>query len=129
MIVVTVPVLVTILVRVNHIYESEDRALNEGLELIERAGTRRHHAVVVVEAFDRKTIHAIQYGLTAQPHELTAVQVVDDAAKAEVFRGGMGASRAGRPPRGRAVPARQQPRAVRRGIRVLQGSSPEVERR
>jgi amino acid transporter len=86
MIVVTVPVLVTILVRVNHIYESEDRALNEGLELIERGITRRHHALVVVEAFDRKTIHAIQYGLTAQPHELTAVQIVRDPAKADRFR-------------------------------------------
>jgi amino acid transporter len=126
MIVVTVPVLVTILVRVNHIYESEDRALNEGLDQIERAGTRRHHAVVVVEAFDRKTIHAIQYGLTAQPHELTAVQVVDDAAKAEVFRGEWGRRVPGVPLVDVPCPHGSSPaRCV--GEYALQGSSPEVE--
>ncbi len=126
MIVVTVPVLVTILVRVNHIYESEDRALIEGLDQIERAGTRRHHAIVVVEAFDRKTVHAIQYGLTAQPHQLTAIQLVHDAAKAEAFRRDWAVRVPSVPLVDVSCPHGSSPaRCV--AAHALQGSSPEVE--
>ena len=86
MIMIAVPVLVAILVRVNHIYESEEHALVEGLSAIERGATRRHHAIVVAQALDAKTVHAIQYGLTVQPKRFTAVQVVRDPSAAETFR-------------------------------------------
>ena len=86
MIMIAVPALVAILVRVNHIYEAEEHALVEGLSAIERGATRRHHAIVVAQALDAKTVHAIQYGLTVQPKRFTAVQVVRDRSAAETFR-------------------------------------------
>jgi amino acid transporter len=86
MVMIAVPVLVAVLVRVNHIYESEEHALVEGLSAIERGATRRHHAIVVAQELDAKTVHAIQYGLTVQPKRFTAVQVVRDPAAAEAFR-------------------------------------------
>jgi amino acid transporter len=70
MVVVFVPVLVFLLVRVNRIYEAEEEDLLEGLEKIDKTPTKRHVAVVLVDACDEKTYHAVQYALTIHPQEL-----------------------------------------------------------
>jgi amino acid transporter len=82
MVMVAVPVMVMILVRVNRTYEREEEELLDGLSRIQRTPPRHHVALVVVEAIDEKTIHALQYALTIRPAELRAVHFVTDGAVA-----------------------------------------------
>jgi len=88
MVVVFVPVLVFLLVRVNRIYEAEEEDLLEGLGKIDRAPTKRHVAVVLVDKCDEKTFHAMQYALTINPRELIPIHLAigDDAEGGDVVR-------------------------------------------
>src|SRR5205823_13689444 len=70
-VVLFVPVLVAVLVRVNRTYEAEEEDLLEGLEKIDRPLPKRHIALVLVDALDEKTFHALQSALTIQPQETT----------------------------------------------------------
>ncbi len=79
MIMVAVPVLVSLLVRVNRTYEREDRELLDGLSRMEREPRRRGVAIIPVDAVDNKTLHAVQYALTIGARELHAVHMADEA--------------------------------------------------
>src|SRR5207249_10275299 len=69
-VVLFVPVLVAVLVRVTRNYEAEEEDLLEGLGRIDRPLAKRHVAVVLVDAVDEKTCHALQYALTIRPQEI-----------------------------------------------------------
>jgi amino acid transporter len=84
-VVMFVPVMVFLLVRVNRIYEAEEEDLLEGLGKIDRPPAKRHVAVVLVDHWDEKTFHALQYALTINPQELIPVQLATDHAAAEAF--------------------------------------------
>jgi amino acid transporter len=108
-IVLLVPALVAILVRVNRTYEAEEEDLMEGLETIHRPLPRRHLAVVLVDALDEKTFHALQYALTIRPQEILPVHVApDDDAPADMLRRWKAL---GLPGHLRVVPARGRPKA------------------
>jgi len=77
-VVLFVPVLVAILVKVNRTYEAEEEDLMQGLGVIDRPLPRRHVAVVLVEAIDQKTCHALQYALTIRPQEIIPVHLVTE---------------------------------------------------
>jgi amino acid transporter len=87
MVIVAVPILVFILVRVNRTYEAEDEDLMEGLDAVHRPLPKRHTAVILVDALDEKTFHAIQYALTVRPQEALAVHLIADRRNAEALRG------------------------------------------
>src|SRR5205814_595642 len=74
-VVVFVPIMVALLVRVNHTYEAEDADLMEGLERVHRPLPRRHLAIVLVNQIDGKTLHAVQYALTIRPQEIKALHL------------------------------------------------------
>jgi len=75
LVVVFVPLIVFVLTRVNHTYETEDTDLLEGLSRVPRPRPLDHAAVLVVEAVDAKTLRALRYALTIRPDELRAVHV------------------------------------------------------
>lgn len=79
-----VPVMVSILVRMNHHYEREHEELDQDLEPFERGSLGRPVAVLLVEDLDRKTIHALQYAKTIHSSEIHAVHV--DRAGSEDLR-------------------------------------------
>jgi hypothetical protein len=84
---VFVPIMVWLLVRMNHQYERERVELDEGLVPFERGVVRRPVAVVLVEDLDRKTVHALQYAKTIHPSSTHAVHVErDEEATAELQR-------------------------------------------
>jgi amino acid transporter len=85
MVIVAVPTLVFLLVRVNKTYEAEDEDLMEGLDAVDRPLPKRHTAVILVDALDEKTFHAIQYALTVRPHEVLAVHLTTDGQASEVL--------------------------------------------
>src|SRR6266545_7329829 len=72
---VFVPVMVWILVRMNHLYAREHAELDEGLDVFERGDKRRPVAVLLVEDLDRKTMHALQYAKTIRSSATHAVHV------------------------------------------------------
>ncbi len=74
---VTVPILVAILVRVNKTYEAEDEQLVIGPEDRANGATTRaeHNAVVLVDELDADTLHAAQYALTIRPTHVTALHL------------------------------------------------------
>jgi amino acid transporter len=75
MIMVAVPVLVTLLVRVNKTYEAEDEQLAIGEEdrAVEPAPQSPHAALLLVDDIDTETLHAAQYALTIGPSDARAV--------------------------------------------------------
>jgi amino acid transporter len=73
MVLVAVPILVAVLTRINRTYRSEERELIEGLRRLEPDRSRSRKAVLVVDAIDEKTLHALQYALTIQPGRVVAV--------------------------------------------------------
>jgi hypothetical protein len=85
-VVVFVPLLVFLLVRVNRTYEAEEEDLLEGMDRISRAERKRHRVIVVVDAMDEKSLHALQYALTAGPRELHAVHLDTDASTTAALR-------------------------------------------
>ena len=70
-----VPAMVWILVRMNHLYEREQEALDEGLAGFGATPSRRPVALVLVEDLDRKTLHALRYAKTIGASEVHAVHV------------------------------------------------------
>jgi amino acid transporter len=80
-----VPIMVFVLVRMNHQYSRERAELDEGLEPFPHAELRRPVAVVVVNDLDRKTLHALQYAKTIHSSATHAVNVERDPAKAEAL--------------------------------------------
>jgi len=70
---VFVPVMVWLLVRMNHQYDREHEELDEDLPAFDSTGIGRPIAVVVVEDLDRKTAHALQYAKTMRALSVQAV--------------------------------------------------------
>ena len=83
---VFVPLMVWILVRMNHQYSREHAELDDGLDAFERGDRRRPVAVLLVDDLDRKTMHALQYAKTIRSSSTHAVHVEDDPARAERLR-------------------------------------------
>ncbi|MGA9161992.1 MAG: APC family permease [Actinomycetota bacterium] len=81
-----VPIMVFILVRMNHQYSREHAELDEGLDAFERGDRRRPVAVLLVDDLDRKTMHALQYAKTIRSSSTHAVHVEDDPANGEALR-------------------------------------------
>ncbi len=81
-----VPIMVSVLVRMNHHYEREHAELDEDLAPFERGQPGRPTALLLVEDLDRKTIHALQYAKTIHSSATHAVHVERDEAETEVLR-------------------------------------------
>ncbi len=74
-----VPVLVFLLVRLNHQYESEKEQLSEGaMEATSLPVLRRHTVLVLLDRLDRSAARAVQYARTLRPDELRAVHIAAD---------------------------------------------------
>jgi hypothetical protein len=73
-----VPVMVWLLVRMNHQYEAEREELEGDIEPFDPAGVHRPMAVVLVDDLDRKTVHAVQYAKTIRPEEAYALHIERD---------------------------------------------------
>jgi len=85
-IMILVPVMVVLLVRLNHAYESEKEELESEAAKAASAPILRYHSVIVlVEKLDRSSARAIQYARTLTPDELKAVHFATDELKAEVL--------------------------------------------
>jgi amino acid transporter len=81
---VLVPVMVVLLVRLNHAYESEKEELEDEAHKAAEAPILRYHSVIVlVEQLDQSSARAIQYARTLTPDDLKAVHFATDAHKAE----------------------------------------------
>ena len=75
---VFVPVMVWLLVRMNHQYEREHDQLEENLERIPVDVPERPLTVLLVEDIDPKTVHALQYAKTIRSAEILAVHLERD---------------------------------------------------
>jgi amino acid transporter len=75
---VFVPVMVWLLVRMNHAYAREHAELDAGLEPFEHRPFEHPIVVVVVNELDRKAVHALQYARTIRSRAIRAVHVVVD---------------------------------------------------
>ena len=83
---VFVPVMVWLLVRMNHWYAREHEELESGVDAFER-GSREHPiAVVIVDDLDRKTVHALQYARTIRSSAMHALHMERDAATTDRLR-------------------------------------------
>jgi len=80
---VFVPVMVWILVRMNHHYNREHAELEEGLEAFDHHAARRSTSVLLVDDLDRKTMHALQYAQTIRSGTTTAVHLEGDPIEDE----------------------------------------------
>ncbi|MGE5459343.1 MAG: APC family permease [Solirubrobacterales bacterium] len=86
-ILVLVPAMVWLLVRMNHQYEREFEELDEDLEPFDRSRQVPPIAVVLVDALDRTTTHALQYAKTIKAADVRAVHLErDPATTAELER-------------------------------------------
>jgi amino acid transporter len=82
-IIVLVPVMVALLVRLNHQYESEEVELLHDVDSAMGAPVRlRHSALVLVSDLDRPTARAVQYARTLVADERRAVHAAADPIKA-----------------------------------------------
>ncbi len=75
---VFVPVMVWVLVRMNHQYARERAELDVDLPRFDGRRFARPATLVVVEDLDRKTIHALQYAKTIRSSATSAVHVERD---------------------------------------------------
>jgi amino acid transporter len=75
---VFVPVMVWILVRMNHHYNREHAELDEGLEAFDHRPAGRSTSVLLVDDLDRKTMHALQYAQTIRSGTTYAVHIEGD---------------------------------------------------
>ncbi len=83
-IMILVPVMVFLLVRLNHAYESEKTELeHEAREAAEAPILRYHSVIVLIEALDQSSARAIQYARTLTPDSLKAVHIATDDHEAE----------------------------------------------
>jgi amino acid transporter len=82
-----VPIMVVLLVRMNHRYQREDRELNEDLPPFDPSQIARSTVVVPIEDLDRKTIHALRYAKTVRAENVHAVHFASNPkADAELGR-------------------------------------------
>ena len=81
-----VPIMVWILVRMNHLYEREHEELDEGLRPFEHEARQRPVAVLLVDDLDRKTMHALQYAKTIGSSGIYALHLEDEPATTERLR-------------------------------------------
>ncbi len=72
---VFVPIMVWLLVRLNRRYEREHEELDEELEPFDTSRQGPPVAIVLVDALDRKTTHALQYAKTIKAAEVRAVHL------------------------------------------------------
>jgi amino acid transporter len=80
---VLVPILVAVLLRVNKTYEGEEEDLLRGIGDVGTPKPRHNLVVVLVQALDSKTLHALQYALTIRPQEVRALQLFEDPEEAK----------------------------------------------
>jgi amino acid transporter len=85
---VFVPVMVLLLVRMNHHYEREHEELDEDLQRFDASGVRRPIGVLLVEDLDRKTVHALQYVKTIRAEQMHAVYFARDAKATKAIQSG-----------------------------------------
>ena len=78
-----VPLMVWVLVRMNHLYEREHAELDEGLRPFEHQVRQHPVAVLLVDDLDRKTMHALQYAKTIRSRATYALHVEEDPSKTE----------------------------------------------
>jgi amino acid transporter len=83
---VFVPVMVWILVRMNHHYEREHAELDDHLEPFARNDIGRPIGLLVVDDLDRKTMHALQYAKTIHSSATHAVHVDRDDGETQALR-------------------------------------------
>jgi len=85
-IVLAVPILVWIVVRLNHQYETEREELMGDAEVAATAPIlRRHTVLVLIDRIDRTAARAIQYARTLTPDDLRAVHIaVEERHAAEL---------------------------------------------
>ena len=81
-VIVLVPVMVALLVRMNHQYDSEAIELEEGLRRFDGSSPDRTVAVVLVDGVDAMTLHAVRFAKTVLPDELRFLHLAVDAAQA-----------------------------------------------
>lgn len=79
-IILLIPLLVWVVVRLNHQYEAEKAELQgDAIEAAEAPILRRHTVLVLIDKIDRTAARAIQYARTLTPDDLRAVHIaVDD---------------------------------------------------
>ncbi|MGZ4126276.1 MAG: amino acid permease [Actinomycetota bacterium] len=86
-IIVLVPVVVWLLVRMNHLYQREARELDHDVPPWNRSVVVEAPTVVVlVERLDRPTLHALQYARTIRTRRVIAVHVDADPERTRMLR-------------------------------------------
>ncbi len=119
---VFVPVMVFVLVRMNRHYEREEDELEGAMGRFDAAGVRRPVTVLLVEALDHKTVHALQYAKTCRAEEIVAVHLEEDPDEAAALEAAWSST-----PALRGVPLRILRGRGDRGVRLggFVGSLPE----
>lgn len=86
-IIILVPILVTLLVRLNRQYEAERADLHgEALAAVDAPILRKHVAVVFIDNIDASAARAIQYARSLMPTELLVVHIAIDNVHAARLR-------------------------------------------
>src|SRR5262245_34919022 len=83
---VFVPIMVWLLVRMNHRYTKEQAELETGTDAFERGPAEHPIAVILVDDLDRKTMHALQYAKTIRTSSIEALHVDRDPATTDRLR-------------------------------------------
>jgi amino acid transporter len=82
-----VPIMVWLLVRMNHMYEREHRELDTDVPAFDRTKPIEPPTVVVlVDDLDRPTLHALQYAKTIRTRRVVALHVDTGAARSGSLR-------------------------------------------
>ncbi|HEV8088732.1 MAG TPA: APC family permease [Actinomycetota bacterium] len=85
-ILILVPVMVVLLVRMNHQYDREKRELERDLKAFSPPENRPPITILLVEDLDPKTVHALQYARTIRSERTIAVHVEDDHVRTEALQ-------------------------------------------
>ncbi|CAB4323369.1 MAG: amino acid permease [Actinobacteria bacterium] len=87
-IIILVPILVWVVVRLNHQYVTEKAELHEdAFRAVEAPILRRHSVIVLIDTIDRTSARAIQYARTLMPDSLKAVHIAIDEQHADELAG------------------------------------------
>jgi hypothetical protein len=82
-----VPIMVWLLVRMNHMYDREHRELDTDVPVFDRSKTIEPPSVVVlVDDLDRQTLHALQYAKTIRTRRVVALHVDTGADLSRILR-------------------------------------------
>src|SRR6476646_1523048 len=84
-ILILAPVLVVLLVRMNHQYEREKRVLERDLKAFSPPASRPPITILLVEDLDPKTVHALQYARTIRSERTIAVHVEEDRTRTQAL--------------------------------------------